>query len=281
MDEQKLLLVNRLEACKRVSSQGVEYWMARDLQPILGYTSWENFVNVVEKAKMASESAGVSHNDQFHDVMKGIVAGKGAELQRSDLYLSRYACYLIAMNGDPRKEEVGHAQTYFAVQTRRQEVADQDVHRRVELRERVKEANRALGGAAKKAGVQNYGLFHDAGYRGLYGIGLAEIKARKGIDGKADLLDRAGRVELAANEFRITQTEDKLRRDRIQGESPAIETHREVGAAVRRTIKQLGGKMPEDLRPEPSIKQLTSKRRRKMQPAPPQRPVTLLPPSNG
>jgi DNA-damage-inducible protein D len=185
---------------------------------------------------MACESAGVDADDQFHEVTKGIPAGKGAEVQRTDMFLSRYACYLIAMNGDPRKPEVGLAQTYFAVQTRRQEVQDQNPERRIELRQRVKEANRNLNSAAKGIGVQNYGLFHDAGYRDLYGMGLTDLKAYKKIPPKDDLLDRAGRVELAANEFRITQAEDKLRRENVKGESAAINTHREVGQAVRTSL---------------------------------------------
>jgi DNA-damage-inducible protein D len=254
------MLINQLEDCKRVSPIGVAYWMARDLLPLLGYTSWENFAKVIEKAKMACESAGVDADDQFRDVTKGILAGKGAEIQRADMFLSRYACYLIAMNGDPRKAEIGLAQTYFAVQTRRQEAQDQNPElRRAEMRNRIKEVNRALVSAAKNAGVQNYGLFHDAGYRGLYGLGLQDIKARKGIDPKENLLDRAGRVELAANEFRITQAEDKLRREQVRGEDSAIHTHRKVGEAVRATIQKLGGVAPEDLRPEPSIKKLAAK----------------------
>jgi DNA-damage-inducible protein D len=271
----KHTLISWLEGCKRQTSQGMEYWMARDLQAVLGYSRWENFVNVVEKARMACESAGVDADHQFREVTKGITAGKGAELQRSDYYLSRYACYLIAMNGDPGKPEVGYAQTYFAVQTRRQEVRDQhDVQRRLELRERVREANRALGSAAKGAGVQKYALFHDAGYMGLYGMGLSDLKAHKRLEPADNLLDRAGRVELAANEFRITQTEDKLRRDQVRGEAPAIQTHLEVGEAVRRTIRHLGGRMPEDLPPEPSIKRLASKRR----PAKGDAPLPLLSP---
>jgi len=276
----KHLLISHLESSKRETSQGAEYWMARDLLPTLGYTRWENFANVIERARMACESAGVNPDDQFRETTKGITAGKGAEVQRTDVYLSRYACYLIAMNGDPAKPEVGYAQTYFAIQTRRQELRDQNPEqRRIELRQRVKEANRNLNSAAKDAGVQSYGLFHDAGYRGLYGIGLADIKSRKGIPAKEDLLDRAGRVELAANEFRITQAEEKLRRDRVEGEATAIETHRQVGQAVRSTIEKLGGTVPENLKPEPSIKQLTAKRRRRLAPDTAKQRALLPPPS--
>ena len=273
----KSLLLSRLESCKRKTAQGLEYWMARDLQPVLGYSRWENFVNVVEKAKMACESAGVHASDQFRDVTKGIMAGKGAELQRADYFLSRYACYLIAMNGDPGKPEIGYAQTYFAVQTRRQELHDQSsAQPRIELRQRVKMANRNLNSAAKEAGVQSYGMFHDAGYRGLYGMGLSDLKSYKGIPPKDDLLDRAGRVELAANEFRITQAEEKLRRDRVKGEASAIDTHHQVGQAVRSTIARLGGTLPENLRPETSIKQLTAKRRPKLSAGAAKRPTALL-----
>ncbi|MCK4373580.1 MAG: DNA damage-inducible protein D, partial [candidate division Zixibacteria bacterium] len=148
----------------------------------------------------------------------------------------------------------------FAVQTRRQEIADQtqDVNKRIELRDRVRVANKHLGDAAKDAGVQTWGLFQDAGYRGLYGLGLRDIKKRKDLDAKDDLLDRASRTELAANEFRITQTEDALKREHIQGDINAREKHRAVGRAVRKTIAELGGTMPEDLPPEPSLKKLTA-----------------------
>jgi DNA-damage-inducible protein D len=178
----------------------------------------------------------------------------------------------------PRKAEVGLCQTYFAVQTRRQEIRDQHPEqRRVEMRQRVKEANRSLTSAAKDAGVQNYGLFHDAGYRGLYGMGLSDLKSYKGLPERDDLLDRAGRAELAANEFRITQAEQKLRRERVKGETAAIDTHRQVGQAVRTTIEKLGGTLPENLRPEPSIKQMTAKRRPRIAGVPPGRTKAFLP----
>jgi DNA-damage-inducible protein D len=243
-DSNRDSIFNQIEACKRKTSEGSEYWMARDLQPILGYSRWENFVNVIDKARMACESAGVEFVHQFRETTKGIAAGKGAEVQRADLFLSRYACYLICMNGDTSKPEVGFAQTYFAVQTRRQEVHDQMIaaQPRVEVRERIRHANKKLNSAAKQAGVQHYGTFHDAGYRGLYGgLGKSEIEALKKIPPKEDLLDCIGRAELAANEFRITQTEEKLLRESVQGETNAVNTHFRVGKAVRKTIADLGG----------------------------------------
>jgi DNA-damage-inducible protein D len=185
--------------------------------------------------------------------------GKGAERQVEDVALSRYACYLVAMNSDPNKLEVAIAQSYFAVQTRRQELADEsaNIESRLNLRDRVKDANKFLNSAAKDAGVQQYGLFHDAGYRGLYGgLSLREIKAKKGIDAKNDLLDCINRAELAANEFRITQTEMTLRRESIKGEINARETHKKVGTEVRNTIRKLGGTMPEQLPAVEPIKEL-------------------------
>jgi DNA-damage-inducible protein D len=252
-----------LEAKKRKTSSGVEYWMARDIQAILGYSRWENFVSAINRAQMACESTGLEPSHQFRETTKGIVAGKGAEVQRADYFLTRYACYLVCMNGDTAKPEVGLAQAYFAVQTRRQEVQDHlaSAEQRLEARQRVRDANRGLSSAAKRAGVRNYGRFHDAGYRGLYG-GLAknDIEQLKSIPSNEDLLDCICRAELAANEFRATQTEQKLIREQIQGEYQATDTHFEVGAAVRRTIKTLGGTMPEDLPAQPSIRKLVTKK---------------------
>ncbi len=257
-------IINNLKHAKQTSPKGKEYWMARDLQQILGYTSWDNFQGVIEKARMSCESAGVQSDHHFHDVIKEIEAGKGAKGQRRDCYLSRYACYLIAMNGKTDKPEIGAAQTYFAVQTRKQEMQDQLTveERRLQLRDRVKAANKDLNSAAKQAGVQRYALFHDAGYRGLYDMGLAEIKRKKGISEKEDLLDRAGRAELAANEFRITQAEVKLIRDGVNSERDAMKTHNEVGREVRATILKLNGVTPENLPAEPSIKKLVSERKK-------------------
>jgi DNA-damage-inducible protein D len=252
-----------LDTVKKKSPNGIEYWMARDLQVPLGYAKWDNFEGVVKKAQMACESTGVDPSNHILVTGKMVGVGSGAERERRDYYVSRYGAYLIAMNGSPRLPPIAEAQDYFAVQTRRQELADQaqDISKRLELRDRVKKANKHLGDAAKDAGVQSWALFHDAGYRGLYGLALKEIKERKGLDRKDDLLDRAGRTELAANEFRITQTEQALKRDHIQGDPQARETHRKVGEAVRKTIQELNGTMPEDLPAEPSLKKLTAARR--------------------
>lgn len=260
-------IINELDNSKRLSAKGGEYWMGRDIQPILGYATWENFQKVIEKARMACESTGIDPNDHFRDTTKVITVGKGAMGQKSDCFLTRYACYLIAMNGESSKPQIGIAQSYFAVQTRRQEQLDKltDQERRIQLREGVRRANINLSSTAKKSGVQRYALFHDAGYRGLYDMGLGEIKTKKGIPLKEDLLDRAGRTELAANEFRITQTEEKLVRDSVNQEKAAIDTHFTVSKEIRATIKKLGGRMPEDLPAEESIKKLANKKSKEIE----------------
>lgn len=247
-------VLKALENVKHMAPNGEDYWMGRDIQTILGYDTWENFYVVIQKAMKACESAGFRVIYHFRDTTKVISAGKGAKLQRADCFLTRYACYLIAMNGDSRKPEISAAQSYFAAQTRRQELRDQE--KRIALRERVRRGNTVLAGTAIHAGVQRMAIFTDAGYRGLYGMGLKEIKSRKRIAPSADLLDRAGHAELAANEFRITQTQQKLERERIQGEQLAISTHRSVGAEVRDAIKRIGGTMPEDLPVEEPIKKV-------------------------
>jgi DNA-damage-inducible protein D len=242
-----------LDNKKREAPNGEDYWMARDIQTILGYDRWENLQAVILKARTACSGSGVNPDYHFLDTTKVIRAGKGAKLERGDCYLTRYACYLIAMNGDSTKAEVATAQTYFAVQTRRQEISDRE--KRIALRDRVRKGYKILHGTARGAGVTRFGLFNDAGYRGLYGMGLAEIKQRKNIPAKEDLLDCAGRAELA-NEFRVTQTQQKLERERIQGESAAIHAHRIVGGEVREAIKRIGGTMPENLPKEEPIKKL-------------------------
>jgi DNA-damage-inducible protein D len=234
------------------------FWFAREIQEVLGYPRWESFEPVIERARMACESAGVDPANQFLLTTKMVGIGSGAARQVPDWFLSRYACYMIAMSGDATKKEIAYAKTYFAIQTRRQEVSDQmtEEKRRLLLRDRVKDANKMLNATAMKAGVQKFGVFHDAGYRGLYGLSQAEIKAKKGIPDKDKLLDRIGPTELAANFFRVTQAKDKIDRDRINTERDAINTHQQVGATVRRTIKDLGGTPPENLPAAPPIKAL-------------------------
>ena len=247
-------VMRALDEKRRTAPNGEDYWMARDLQPILGYERWENFESVIRKARAACDNSGVKSTYHFLDTKKVITAGKGAQLERADCYLTRYACYLTAMNGDSSKPEVATAQTYFAVQTRRQEMSDQE--KRVALRNRVTDSNRVLSGTAKQAGVVRFALFNDQGYRGLYGMGLADIKRRKRIPKKDNLLDRAGRAELAANEFRITQTQQKLERQRVQGEQAAMRVHKEVGTEVRQAIQRIGGVLPENLPIEEPIQQV-------------------------
>ena len=190
-------IMQQLEARKKLTKKSDEYWMAREIQTILGYDKWDNFKQVVEKARDACQASKVEAKYHFLDVGKMVTVGSGALREREDCYLTRYACYLVAMNGNPQKPEIASAQTYFAVQTRRQELADLSLNdeKRMELRERVTEAVKHLNSAAKSAGVINYGFFHDAGYRGLYGMGLQQIKLKKRISQKEHLFDRAGRAE--------------------------------------------------------------------------------------
>ncbi len=270
MDTNYDIIINNLEQIKKVSKNGGHYWMGREIQQVLGYDKWDKFENVINKAIMACESSGEYPDKHFLQTGKMVSIGSGAQRSLKDYYLTRYGCYLVAMNGDTGKPEIGYAQTYFAVQTRKQEVQDQLTadQRRILLRERVKDANKSLNSTAKKSGVQKFGVFQDSGYQGLYEMGLADIKKKKGILEKEHLLDRAGRTELAANEFRITQTEDKLIRDNVASEKHAINTHREVGKEVRKTIDKLGGIMPENLPPEEPIKKLMSKYKKKMKALP-------------
>lgn len=253
--------VRRLEEKRHVTPNGVEFWMARDLQPLLAYDAWENFEKVVLKAQSACESAGVRTNNHFLGAKKMVAIGSGAERKVSDYFLSRYACYLMAMNGEPSKPEVAHAQTYFAVKTREREVEERRAltAERVEMRDRLRDANKDLARAAKAAGVARFGIFQDEGYRGLYGgRGLRQIKEQKQLDQGADLIDRMGREELAANAFRATQAEGKIKREKIAGELNAFKAHHAVGKEVREAIRRVGGMMPENLALEPSLKKLTA-----------------------
>jgi len=261
------------ESIKQISPYGAEFWSARDLAPLLGYTKWQNFEIAIERAMIACQQVGQTVTDHFTGVSKMIDVGKGAQRPVKDYLLSRFACYSIAQNGDPRKKEIAAAQAYFIISTRENELAHllAEQEKRLSLRERVSENNKKLAQAASVAGVlsPNFGLFQDAGYKGLYGgLGVADIKERKQIDQREDLLDRMGRAELAANDFRITQTEERLRRERAIGQTKAIQTHHEVGKTVRKAIEEIGGTMPEELAPEPSLKPLLDTKRRKQKKLP-------------
>lgn len=254
-----------LDAIRKQAPNGQEYWMGRELQAVLNYARWENFEAVILKARLACAKSRVDPDGQFRQTAKLITHGKGGQRKVADWFLSRYACYLVAMNGDPQVSEVAYAQQYFAVQTRLQEQSAAQIaqYDRLEHRKRVSATVKALSSAAKRAGVR-YGLFYDAGYRGLYGgIGLAAIKARKGIDRKEDLLDRAGRVELAAIELKNAITEEQLDTLKVQGEQRAMDTHHRVGTEIRGAIRKSGATMPEDLKPEEPIKNLARERRQK------------------
>ncbi|HSX10267.1 MAG TPA: DNA damage-inducible protein D [Chlamydiales bacterium] len=249
------------ESLKKFNQHGVEYWSVRDLQPCLGYTEWRKFENAIKKAIESCKQSGNNPKDHFVGADKPIPGGKGSVQMVKDYHLSRFACYLIAQNGDPRKPEIAEAQKYFAIQTRRQEISDQMAadRERVEMRKQVKEDFQELSGAAKKAGVQSsmFGIFHDAGYRGLYGgLGVDAIKARKDIPPKDNLMDRMDRTELAANQFRMTQTQDKLKRDNIRNQRDAIETHEMIGKGVRSLIEEFGGTLPENIPPAEHIKKV-------------------------
>ena len=273
-DEEKNNYTESLfESIRHVNKYGQEFWYARDLQIALEYTEWRNFCKVIEKAKEACRGSNNAVSDHFVDVNKIVNAGATSK-DIGDIQLSRYACYLIVQNGDPRKKVIAPGQTYFAVKPRQQELienyenlpADQ---KRIAIRQEMKEHNKMLVAAAKDAGVEttlDYAIFQNYGYMGLYGgLKASDIKERKGLKKSQDILDYMGYEELAANLFRATQTEAKLRRENIQGKQEANKTHFEVGKKVRDTIKDLGGTMPEDLpTPEKSIQQLEREQKKKL-----------------
>ena len=254
------------ESIKHVNEYGEEYWLARELQPVLEYAQWRRFSDAIERAKLACKNSGFAVEDHFADVGKMVDIGSGAERQIDDVMLSRYACYLIVMNGDPRKEVIAIGQSYFAVKTRQQELIDNyeqmsEDQKRLAIRNEMIAHNKSLAEAAQMAGIadqREYAIFQNKGYQGLYGgLGAKEIHARKGLKKSQKILDHMGSTELAANLFRATQTDEKLRRENIQGKQAAYDTHYQVGKKVRQTIQELGGTMPEDLpTPEKSIAQI-------------------------
>jgi DNA-damage-inducible protein D len=238
------------DSIRKSNRYGVECWSARELQPLLGYRDWRNFRSTIAKARTACRQSGNQPEHHFVGVTKVIHAGQGAKQELDDILLSRFGCYLIAQNGDPSKTEIALAQTYFAIQARRQELSDARDLERLDLRERAAEEFKALSRAAKGAGVQSphFGIFHDAGYKGMYGgLGRVEIMRKKKIPDSDNLMDRMDTTELAANQFRMTQTREKLTRDEVQDEERAIRTHQEVGREVRAAIRNIGGTMPEDI----------------------------------
>ncbi|WP_418631950.1 DNA damage-inducible protein D, partial [Waltera sp.] len=253
-DEEKNNYTESLfESIRHVNKYGQEFWYARDLQIALEYTEWRNFCKVIEKAKEACRGSNNAVSDHFVDVNKIVNAGATSK-DIGDIQLSRYACYLIVQNGDPRKKVIALGQTYFAVKTRQQELIENyenlsEDQKRIAIRQEMKEHNKMLVAAAKDAGVEttlDYAIFQNYGYMGLYGgLKASDIKERKGLKKSQDILDYMGYEELAANLFRATQTEAKLRRENIQGKQEANKTHFEVGKKVRDTIKDLGGTMPE------------------------------------
>jgi len=269
MSDEPNLIVERLKTLEKKSAKGTSYWMAREIMEALDYRSWQIFKDVIERAKVSCDMAGNFSNNHFVVIHEMVDIGSGAKRERENFALSKYACYLVAMNGDTSKPEIAYAQAYFADQTYKQEQQESltEEQRRAFLRDRVTDANKKLHGAAQGAGVRSkmFGVFNDAGYKGLYdGRGSKAIKKLKGIPEKDNILDCMARAELAANEFRITQTEEQIRVKMIRGEQNAINTHYNVGKEVRNTIEKIGGTMPEHLPAAPSIKRIKSEKRKSL-----------------
>ena len=268
------------EDIRQYTDEGREFWSARDLALVLDYRSWDKFKAVIRKAIRACDTSGVPSQDHFSHAGKMVIIGSGAErfISDYDFNLSRYACYLIVQNGDPSKPVIASGQTYFALQTRRQELADDlafqqldEDKQRLLLRNELKKHNKQLTEAANRAGVESgrdFGIFQNHGYQGLYGgLDAKGIHQKKGLKKSQQILDYMGSTELAANLFRATQTEEKLRRDSIKGKQNANKTHREIGDKVRQTIKDLGGTMPEELpTPKRSTKSLDNQRKKQIKP---------------
>ena len=264
MNELENINETLFESIRHVDDEGNEYWYARELQKVLQYNKWENFKKVILKAKLSCNASSYEISEQFLDIRKPIIGGNGNVQYVCDYKLSRYACYLIAQNGDSRKKVIALAQTYFAIQTRKQELLEEEYNsltedeKRFYQRNLTKKGNSSLNQTAKKAGVKNFDKFHNAGYKGLYnGETANDIAKRKGLRYREDILDNMGSDELIANLFRISQTNQRLNNDNIQGEKAACLTHNKIGKIVRKAIKEAGGTMPEDLpTPDKSLKEL-------------------------
>ena len=260
------------EDIKHIDENNMEFWYGRELMVILEYKQWRRFESVINKAKESCKNSDISVIEHFANVGKTIKMPKGAEKIIPDYKLTRYACYLIAQNGDSRKKVIALAQTYFAVQTRKQEISEKEYstltedEKRFYQRNLTRKGNYSLNQAAKNAGVKNFDKFHNSGYRGLYnGETADDIAKRKGLRYREDILDNMGSTELIANLFRISQTEEKLKKDNIDTEKDACKTHNKIGKIVRNAIKEAGGTMPEDLpTPKKSLKQLEKENNRSL-----------------
>jgi DNA-damage-inducible protein D len=262
-------VIERLDEIKKKTKNGGEYWMAREILGVLGYARWETFKPVVLKAVESCRSGSIDPRDHFLSTRKMVKIGSGAKVEIEDVFLTRYACYLIAMNGDSSKEEIASAQRYFAVQTRLQELDRNQINdqERVRLRGRLREATKHLHSAASRSGVKEYPLFHNAGYEGLYSMGLRQVKERKGLKESDDLYDHAGRLELSANEFKAQLTEQSLIQKNIQGDKAAQDEHRRVGQSIRDTIhKELGVNL-ENLKAEPPIRAIERRQKKELPPS--------------
>jgi len=267
MNELELYQEKIFEDIKHIDEEGNEFWEARELMKTLKYSKWENFSKIIEKAKIACQSSNNNIENHFPDLRKMVEIGSGAQRIREDYKLSRYACYLIVQNGDPRKKEVALGQTYFAIQTRKRELEEQRLkeyenmsedEKRKFKRKKIKSENYELNKTAKNAGVKNFDRFTNAGYKGLYnGETANDIAKRKGLRYREEILDNMCSDELIANEFRISLTNQKLRNEGIKGDKNASKAHFDVGLAVRNTIKEVGGTLPEDFpTPNKSLKEL-------------------------
>ena len=260
------------EDIKHIDEFGTEFWYARELQKVLDYSDWRKFEGVIKKAEKACENSNINASEHFVGADKLSRRANNANIAIKDYKLTRYACYLIAQNGDPRKEVIALAQTYFAIQTRKQEIFEKEYNeltedeKRLYQRNLTKKGNYTLNQTAKKAGVKNFDKFHNAGYKGLYnGETADDIAKRKGLRYREDILDNMGSEGLIANLFRISQTEQKLKKDNIQTEKDANNIHFEVGAKIRKTIEELGGTMPEELpTPEKSLKEIEKENKKKV-----------------
>ena len=272
LDKKENYTNQTFENIKHIDENGIEYWNARELQIVLNYKEWRKFENVINKAKESCKNSDISVLEHFVDVDKLSKRANNAEVVIKDYKLTRYACYLIAQNGDTRKKVIALAQTYFAIQTRKQEISEKEYtsltedEKRFYQRNLTRKGNYSLNQTAKNAGVKNFDKFHNAGYKGLYnGETADDIAKRKGLRYREDILDNMGSEELAANLFRITQTESKLKRDNISTEKEANKTHYNIGKNIREVIAKNGGTMPENLpTPEKSLKQLEKESKKKL-----------------